>query len=134
MDDKKLSSELWNCPSKFQFQCPREWKMLARTDDAAVRYCSACAQNVYLCGTPQDFIEHGNKGHCVAVPTDRAPKVATRFLMGRIAPSAFEELASEQAEAQEFWEEVVAQEPTFEKPALTALLEKIKRVQDGHSE
>lgn len=108
--------------------------MLARTDDAAVRYCSACAQNVYLCGTPKDFVEHGNKGHCVAVPTDRAPAVATRFLMGRIAPSAFEDLENEQSGAQEFWEEVVAQKPKFENQALTALLEKIKRVQAGHPE
>ena len=134
MDDKKLSSELWNCPNKFQFQCPREWKMLSRTGDAAVRYCSACAQSVYLCGTPREFVEHGNNGHCVAVPTDRAPNVATRFLMGRIAPSAFEDLENEQSAAQEFWTEVLAQNPKFDRIALTALSEKIKRVQEGHPE
>jgi len=106
--------------------------MLSRTADPAVRHCSACAQNVPLCGTAKEFVAHGNQGHCVAVPTDRAPRVATRFLMGRIAPSAFEDIENEQSAAQEFWAEVIAQNPKFEKATLTALSEKIKRVQEGH--
>src|SRR5579862_499842 len=101
-EEARLASELWNCPGAFQMLCPREWKLLARTADPAVRYCSACAQNVHLCTTPREFVERGNQGHCVAVPTDRAPKVATRFLMGRVAPSAIEQLVDDQKTAQDF--------------------------------
>jgi hypothetical protein len=68
----------------------------------------------------------------VAVPTDLAPRVATRFLMGRIAPEAGKELAREQKEAQEFWSGVVAQSPTFEKESLAALVSIIKSVQAGN--
>jgi len=132
MNEKKILSELWNCPAAFEFQCPREWKMLARTDDPAVRHCSACAKDVYLCRTPQEFVERGSKGHCVAVPTDLSPRVATRFLMGRIAPEAGKELAREQKEAQEFWNGVVAQSPGFEKESLAALVSVIKSVQAGN--
>jgi hypothetical protein len=130
-DEARFSSELWNCPSAFQMLCPREWKLLSRTDDPRVRYCSACAQNVYLCSTPREFVYRGNKGQCVAVPSDCTPKLATRFLMGRIAPSAIEDLVEEQKTAQEYWADVMAQKPAFEAESLAALAEKIKCVQEG---
>jgi len=126
MKRDKLESELWNCPSAFQYQCPREWEKLQRTDDEGIRYCSACAQNVYLARTPSEFARHGEQGHCVAVPERCTPDTATRMLMGRIGPLAVERLLREQEIAREWWLEVLANKPTFEREVMAALSECLK--------
>jgi uncharacterized protein (TIGR02996 family) len=51
----------------FAFQCPQEWEKLAPTDDPLVRYCEACKEPVFHCGSVKLAQQHANRGHCVAV-------------------------------------------------------------------
>ena len=123
MKRDKLESELWNCPSAFQYQCPREWEKLRKTDNVGIRYCSACAQNVFLSRTPSEFVRHGEQGHCVAVPQRCTPEIATQILIGNIGPLAVERLLRDQEIAREWWLEVLANKPTFEREVMAALTE-----------
>jgi uncharacterized protein (TIGR02996 family) len=69
-----------NCGIRFKFRCPRQWQALTLTDDSKVRFCSACAKNVYYSETVDEARDHAQSGHCVAVapglprtPGDIAP-------------------------------------------------------------
>src|SRR4051812_43774814 len=72
--------QLENCPQKrqkrdyrrtgslhFEFVCDRRWEDLRATDDAAVRYCEGCEQNVHYCDTITAARNHTLEGHCVPV-------------------------------------------------------------------
>jgi uncharacterized protein (TIGR02996 family) len=56
-----------NCDLRFEFLCPRKWEELRPTEDAAVRSCDACKQNVYHCRSLREAREHARQGHCIAV-------------------------------------------------------------------
>ena len=43
------------------------WGNLVRTDDAEVRYCGECSQNVYLVTTESELVERAQRGECVAL-------------------------------------------------------------------
>ena len=121
-----MDSELWNCPSAFEFKCPLKWSKLKKTRDAAVRFCKVCKQEVYLCSTPEEFVEHGNRGHCVAVPEGRTPETATELFMGRIGPSAIKELTRRRKPAQDWWRAVLADKPRFEREAMAAIATRLE--------
>ena len=55
-----------NCDN-FRFRCPERWDNLAPTPVAAVRFCDACRERVYFCGSIEEAREHARQGHCVAV-------------------------------------------------------------------
>jgi uncharacterized protein (TIGR02996 family) len=55
------------CDLSFEFQCPKQWNKLRLTEDPTVRFCDACRQNVYHCGTLDLARRHAMLGHCVAV-------------------------------------------------------------------
>ena len=56
-----------NCPPEIRFECPSDWHNLQETENAAVRYCNVCEQNVMLC-TNQEQLDSAQKGGlCVAV-------------------------------------------------------------------
>jgi hypothetical protein len=46
---------------------------LDRTPEADVRHCRVCDRDVQLCRTPAEFVAHGERGRCVAIPDDLAP-------------------------------------------------------------
>ena len=54
-----------NC--KFDFECPRQWTELARTDREGVRHCGACKQAVYYCASIEEARSRAATGACVAV-------------------------------------------------------------------
>jgi hypothetical protein len=54
-------------PVRFAFRCPKVWEEFAPTDAPGVRFCSDCAERVYLCRTRGEAETHARAGHCVAV-------------------------------------------------------------------
>jgi len=77
-----------NCMA-VEFECPRDWGSLATTEKRNVRYCGACAKQVFYCSTVGDARRHAQRGHCVAVdivplrhPHDLEPE--RRMVMGRM--------------------------------------------------
>ena len=55
------------CEQRFAFLCPKKWAQLQTTEDAAVRYCEGCRQNVYYCNTISEAQGRANCGECVAI-------------------------------------------------------------------
>jgi hypothetical protein len=55
-----------NCPVRFYFQCSRKWDDLETTDRDEIRFCHTCQENVHLCETDAEMVDHARKGHCVA--------------------------------------------------------------------
>src|SRR5436305_13940628 len=63
----KTKRTIRNCPLPvFRQVCPREWEQLALTEDASVRHCAQCNQDVYLCSTDDETLNHARAGHCIA--------------------------------------------------------------------
>ena len=50
--------------------CPYEWSQLVPTEDATVRYCTACQEPVYFCATDEELTAHAAANHCVARETN----------------------------------------------------------------
>lgn len=57
-------ADVHNC---FKFNCPKKWSSLDTTDDPSVRNCSTCHKPVFLVRTPEEFINHAQQSHCVAI-------------------------------------------------------------------
>jgi uncharacterized protein (TIGR02996 family) len=77
----------------FQLQCPKEWGSLASTGHDGVRFCDACAQQVYFCESIGQARAHARRGDCVAIdpaigrrPGDLAEPQRPMPLMGRPVP------------------------------------------------
>ena len=74
-----------NC--HFSFLCSRTWESLLQIEDhPQIRYCDRCDHSVHLC-THDDFIEHVQKGHCVALVqegNDQNEEPGKRKLLGLI--------------------------------------------------
>jgi hypothetical protein len=60
-------SPIENCSLAFKFRCPKQWEKLRRTEVASVRFCDACYQAVYYCGSIDEGREHAASGRCVAL-------------------------------------------------------------------
>jgi uncharacterized protein (TIGR02996 family) len=80
---------------QFRYQCPKSWEALTSTDDATVRFCSQCQQNVYFCSTVDDVRRRGKANDCVAFsPSLRRQDALAEYdarkeemiVMGDIAP------------------------------------------------
>ena len=52
---------------RFKFQCPMKWEQLRPTDDAGVRVCEVCREQVYYCDSIDAARGHASRGRCVAV-------------------------------------------------------------------
>jgi hypothetical protein len=57
-----------NCRVKFRKVCPQQWEDLAPTVAEDVRFCDACARDVFFCVTDDDAVAHARAGHCIAKP------------------------------------------------------------------
>ena len=68
MSTSEPPSRVWDCERMFRKRCPQSWQILDSTPVAEVRHCRECDRDVYLCRTPNDFVAHGERGHCVAIP------------------------------------------------------------------
>ena len=60
--------QIHNCPSMFANQCPKAWQQLQPTGDEQRRYCSTCENSVYECRSPDELVQLGLQGKCVAIP------------------------------------------------------------------
>ncbi len=58
---------LEECRFTFEFECPKEWQLLAPTDIANIRFCDACQRTVHFCETLDEGRDHVRQGDCVAV-------------------------------------------------------------------
>lgn len=104
MSDKELSRQLWNCGawSIFGFLCPKTWASLSPTDDVSKRLCSLCKEHVFLCSTPEDLVELGRSGKCVAILPNHTRQLANASYLGRPSKA----LLDSSADAKKFWEAV----------------------------
>jgi len=80
------------CDVKFEFQCPKEWGALARTNQPHVRYCSSCQRQVHYAISIDLARQLATRGECVVVDIvplrrrgDLDPRPPVR-LGGMIAP------------------------------------------------
>src|SRR5438552_2196635 len=124
--NNELLSELWNCPSNFDVKCPTEWEKLKATNDDSVRFCNVCQQKVHLCKTPDEFVAHGNQGHCVATPKRTFPAIMSTMMMGRPSLEAVRRLECEQDTARDWWSRTLAQLPQFEHESMTRVAKLLK--------
>jgi hypothetical protein len=70
---KSKFSEILNCQKALEFQCPKKWDSMIKTNDNSIRNCEVCNQDVHICLTPEDFIRNGKLGRCVAVSKEILP-------------------------------------------------------------
>ena len=54
-----------NC--RATFACSQTWSILTTTENAAIRSCNACQQQVFLCRDMSEVAAHVKAGHCIAV-------------------------------------------------------------------
>jgi hypothetical protein len=70
-----------NCPLPiFRQVCPQKWEALAPTGDAGVRHCGQCDQQVFLCSTAEETLNHARAGHCVAREIPDSSELPTMYL------------------------------------------------------
>ena len=50
----------------FRFRCSKLWDELDVRADPAVRHCTQCGSDVFLCATDEETIAHAWAGHCIA--------------------------------------------------------------------
>jgi uncharacterized protein (TIGR02996 family) len=79
-------SRIENCDLQFRFECPQKWERLQPTENASVRYCNACARQVYYCHSVEEARSYAQCGECVAVDSTlvrRPGDVVTRRVGGQ---------------------------------------------------
>ena len=52
------------------YKCEKNWDGLIATDDSNIRFCDACAKEVYLCRTEQELASSVLMNRCVAFPAN----------------------------------------------------------------
>jgi hypothetical protein len=60
-----MAFEIVNCTWKFQFQCPRRWDSLVKTDESNVRICESCLEPVYFCSSEEELRLRSKRVECV---------------------------------------------------------------------
>lgn len=56
-----------NCSPKLDYQCPKRWETLEKTERGEVRFCDQCKENVYLVtNSGGEALHHEEHIHCVA--------------------------------------------------------------------
>lgn len=113
----KNLSEIWNCPDNLEFRCPQKWGLLSTTNNNDVRYCCICSQNVYICLTPQEFIQNAKSGKCVAIPDELAHRPNDpQYVLGQPSQEEVAEIEKEEKLVSKFinwWKKVLIVEPSF---------------------
>ena len=122
-------SDLWNCPSNLEFQCPQKWEKLATTGDENVRFCGACQKSVHLCKTAEEFVAQGNQGHCVAIPPETRPGIVSVGILGNPSPESVRELEREQDVTRAWWDKALAQQPAFEQERISKVAALMKETE-----
>jgi hypothetical protein len=50
-----------------EFECPKLWSELEKTEDPKLRFCHACQKQVHRCDDPEELEQQREQGHCVAI-------------------------------------------------------------------
>jgi hypothetical protein len=90
-----------------------------------VRFCNECRQNVYLCQSPEEFVRHGEQGHCVAVPIEVMPG-RIRTFAGWPSPEMVRAQERLTRKSASFWEAVILQEPAFCPEGIEEIRQKLE--------
>ena len=53
---------------RFSFKCPRLWDRRQPTAEEGIRHCHECDRDVYLALTEENFRQHSEADHRIAVP------------------------------------------------------------------
>ncbi|WP_339727711.1 hypothetical protein [uncultured Gimesia sp.] len=122
-----LDSELWNCEHAFSNLCPKRWAELTPTDTPRVRFCDVCSENVTYCTTPEEFVQLGNAGQCVAVPDGYNFSSLRRMLLGKPSVKAIQSIRDRQERTANWWHTVIQSAPEFGKAALEEIAQLTKR-------
>ncbi len=99
-----ICSDIWNCEKSLEFHCPQQWNKLTTTTDPAIRHCSICDQDVFMCSSAEEFIKHARMGQCVAIPR----KAFITGWLGRPSKEEVHRLEAEKALARAWWTTVMA--------------------------
>jgi len=71
MTDDTTHRDAWNDEAKilceFEVRCHKLWKLLDPTPIDDVRYCPECERDVHSVRTQEEYRQHAEQGHCVAV-------------------------------------------------------------------
>jgi hypothetical protein len=101
------TSELWNCPNLLAFKCPQQWDRLSPTSSQDVRSCGICQREVHRCTTAEEFIHHGQLGHCVAIPQEVVPGALSGGWLGEPSPEMVRESELRNQQIYEWWSKVL---------------------------
>lgn len=66
------------------YQCPKDWDELQKTDEVSVRFCGECKKEVHFCVDEEALELTAAEGLCIAVPIEEEG-----VLMGDIDYAAF---------------------------------------------
>jgi hypothetical protein len=83
---------------------------------------------VTYCTTPDEFVQLGNSGRCVAVPDQHTPDSLEQMLIGRPSQSALNSHANRQQRTANWWHDVIELEPKFGDDIL-AKISRLARLQ-----
>jgi len=114
VDDYWAMTTLWNCPKALK-KCPMEWSRLDETGTDGIRHCKSCDRDVHYCETPEQFVELGNAGKCVAIP--QSFDCMEMMMLGRPSNEAIEALERKNTERKKWWIEALALKPAFSEKA-----------------
>ncbi len=122
-----LDSEVWNCPNAFDNLCPMRWEELSWTLRPGVRFCKVCQKKVFKVSTPEQFIEHGNAGHCVAIKSNHRPSdMEAEQWLGEPSDEMLAQADEAAKRVQRWWAQVVISEPKFESEAMEVVKGELK--------
>lgn len=116
-------AEVWNCKHAFQQPCPMFWEDLSRTDRKRVRHCEVCKQDVTYCTTPEEFVQLGNAGKCVAIPDGHSPLTPQTVVMGLPSPEYLQKLKAREQRIKQWWRAVLECGPTFSPEGFSVIAE-----------
>ncbi|QDT42699.1 hypothetical protein Pan241w_27870 [Gimesia alba] len=122
-----LDSQLWNCEHAFSNLCPKQWAELTPTETPGVRFCDVCSENVTYCTTPEEFVQLGNAGKCVAIPNGYTTGSLKQMLLGRISVKKMKSNRDRQERTANWWRTVIEADPEFGKAALEEIAQLTKR-------
>ena len=77
----KTTKTIVRCTLLSRPKCPKSWDALAPTDNANVRNCGACGDDVYWARTDEETIAHAELGHCVARERPESSELPVRTVM-----------------------------------------------------
>jgi hypothetical protein len=85
------------CGVKFKRPCSVNWDLLEPTADDKARHCRTCDQDVHLCVSDEETMQHAEQGHCIARPIPSDSELP-RMVLGRVdavvrLPTAAQEAA-----------------------------------------